>query len=190
MMLKDNGERTEFETGAVRSIQSDNGRCDLLPLKQICKLFEGGSKIDSLVVSVLSALNDYIYNGGTDKIYKAISEIASVCYDDTPTMILDLSMHFKECLKKYPERNWEKGLPTHSFIDSGVRHLMKIARGDQDEPHVRALIWNLLAVVWNDENKPQCVDLPFVNLFCVPNRYCPNVVEEAECSCQVEKHQG
>ena len=41
MMLKDNGERTEFETGAVRSIQSDNGRCDLLPLNQICKLFEG-----------------------------------------------------------------------------------------------------------------------------------------------------
>lgn len=31
-MIKDSGNRREFETGAVRDIQEGKGRCDLLPL--------------------------------------------------------------------------------------------------------------------------------------------------------------
>ena len=31
-MISDSGNRTEFETGAVRDIQEGKGRCDLLPL--------------------------------------------------------------------------------------------------------------------------------------------------------------
>ena len=32
VILPDSGERTEFESGAVRDIQEGKGRCDLLPL--------------------------------------------------------------------------------------------------------------------------------------------------------------
>jgi len=32
VILPDSGERTEFESGAVRDIQAGKGRCDLLPL--------------------------------------------------------------------------------------------------------------------------------------------------------------
>lgn len=31
-MIKDSGERREFDTGAVRDIQKGKGRCDLMPL--------------------------------------------------------------------------------------------------------------------------------------------------------------
>lgn len=31
-MIKDSGDRTEFETGAVRDMREGKGRCDLMPL--------------------------------------------------------------------------------------------------------------------------------------------------------------
>ena len=90
-----------------------------------------------------------------------------------PEMILMVSHHYKDSLSKYPERNWEKGLPTHSFVDSGVRHLLKLARGDQDEPHNNAFIWNMLGILWNDEHHPELVDMPFVDKLVSPNKYRP-----------------
>ena len=38
--IKDSGNRTEFSTGAVRDIQDDKGRCDLLPLDVVADLYE------------------------------------------------------------------------------------------------------------------------------------------------------
>ena len=37
-MLKDSGERREFQTGAVRDIVSGKGRCDLMPLGEVSVL--------------------------------------------------------------------------------------------------------------------------------------------------------
>lgn len=37
-MIKDSGERTQFETGAVRDMHTGKGRCDLLPLTAIIEL--------------------------------------------------------------------------------------------------------------------------------------------------------
>lgn len=49
--------------------------------------------------------------------------------------------------QKYGDRNWEKGIPQSSFIDSGARHLFKHLRGDNDEDHLLAAFWNLHAAV-------------------------------------------
>ena len=38
-VIKDSGNRREFETGAVRDIQEGKGRCDLLPLDVVANLF-------------------------------------------------------------------------------------------------------------------------------------------------------
>ena len=38
MSIKDSGERTEFNTGAVRDMHSGKGRMDLLPLTAIIEL--------------------------------------------------------------------------------------------------------------------------------------------------------
>ena len=46
-VIKDSGKRQEFDTGAVRDIQENKGRFDLLPAKAITKLavhFEKGAK--------------------------------------------------------------------------------------------------------------------------------------------------
>lgn len=60
----------------------------------------------------------------------------------------------------YPERNWEKGLPMHSMIDSAFRHLAKYMDGMNDEDHLCAAATNLLMAMWMEENKPQMQDIP------------------------------
>ena len=38
-MIKDSGDRTEFESGAVRDMHEGKGRCDLMPLDAISIMF-------------------------------------------------------------------------------------------------------------------------------------------------------
>jgi len=50
-------------------------------------------------------------------------------------------------------------MPLHCYIDSAVRHFLKHLRGDTDEPHDRAFVWNLLCAVWTLKNKPELDDI-------------------------------
>lgn len=60
----------------------------------------------------------------------------------------------------YPERNWEKGLPMHSMLDSAMRHLAKYMDGWDDEDHLCAAATNLLMAMWMEEKKPGMQDIP------------------------------
>lgn len=60
----------------------------------------------------------------------------------------------------YPERNWERGLPMHSMIDSAFRHLAKYMMGMTDEDHLCAAATNLLMAMWTEENVPEAQDIP------------------------------
>jgi hypothetical protein len=76
------------------------------------------------------------------------------------TAIIELSKHCENGAIKYGERNVDKGIPQHSFIDSGLRHLFKYLRGDRDENHLVAALWNIAWAVEQDVNKPDLNDLP------------------------------
>ena len=108
MEIKDSGDRTQFETGAVRDMSAGKGRMDLVPWN----------------------------------------------------VIIRLSKHYEAGAKKYEERNWEKGVPSHSFLDSAFRHLAKYADGQKDEDHLIAAIWNLCGLAWNEEKRPDLMDIP------------------------------
>ena len=71
---------------------------------------------------------------------------------------LEVAKHFEEGAKKYGEDNWQKGIPTHCYIDSAVRHYLKWLRGDNDEPHDRAFVWNILCCIWTCIHKPKLND--------------------------------
>lgn len=60
----------------------------------------------------------------------------------------------------YPERNWERGLPMHTMIDSAARHLAKYQMGLTDEDHLCAAATNLLMAMWTEENMPEMQDIP------------------------------
>ena len=106
--IKDSGERTEFDSGAVRDMHEGKGRFDLLPM----------------------------------------------------CVLLRLAKHYEKGALKYDERNWEKGIPAHSFADSAFRHLVKYLDGYTDEDHLIAAIWNLCGLAWTEEKRPDLVDIP------------------------------
>lgn len=77
------------------------------------------------------------------------------------TAILELAKHCENGALKYGERNVDKGIPQHSLIDSGLRHLFKYLRGDKDENHLVSALWNIAFAVEQDVNKPELNDLPW-----------------------------
>lgn len=74
--------------------------------------------------------------------------------------IHDVAKHCEEGALKYGERNVDKGIPQHSFIDSAFRHLMKYWMGENDEPHLRAAAWNILWALQQETTHPELIDKP------------------------------
>ncbi len=62
---------------------------------------------------------------------------------------------------KYGEHNVDRGVPTHSLLDSALRHAAKYLDGQADEPHLVAAAWNLLWAIEMEINHPDCVDTPW-----------------------------
>ena len=60
----------------------------------------------------------------------------------------------------YGERNVDKGIPQHSLIDSGVRHLALYIQGDAEPHHLVAALWNIAWAVEQEIKRPHLVDLP------------------------------
>ena len=144
-MIVDSGERTEFKSGAVRDIADGKGRCDLLPLQVISNLISGDK--------IIYCIARFQQTGNTLELYKAL-ERASKIFKNQADMCLELAIHFEEGCKKYGERNWEKGIPIERYIDSAVRHYLKYLRGDKDERHDRAFVWNICCLIWTVDYKP------------------------------------
>ena len=145
-MIKDSGERREFDTGAVRDIQEGKGRCDLLPLGVVA-----ANILDSAVVGYVDR---FVCTGCYVWLKSALKAFCDEREWDFPTMLLEVSKHFEEGAKKYGEHNWQKGIPTHCYVNSAVRHYLKASRGDDDEPHDRAFCWNVLCCIWTCMHKP------------------------------------
>lgn len=108
MKILDSGDRTQFDTGAVRDMHEGKGRFDLLPM----------------------------------------------------CVIKRLAKHYENGCLKYGERNWEKGIPAHSFADSAFRHLVNYLDGEKNEDHLIAAIWNLCGLAWTEEKRPDLMDIP------------------------------
>lgn len=156
MELKDSGERRSFETGAVRDKAEGKGRCDLLPLAEVGTLFRATPGITDIFV----AIQRFQRTSERPYLTAAIDGIVTAFFPDKETAILELAIHYEDGARKYESRNWEKGIPLHVYIDSAVRHLLKHLRGDVDEPHHRAVLWNLFGAWWTLNNHPELNDLP------------------------------
>ena len=159
--IKDSGERREFGTGAVRDIQVGKGRCDLLPLDVVYGAYDHFGVHDEPIYLVFDRLQRFIDTGNHKVLYEALACFRG--FDSIHSMFLEVSKHFEEGNKKYPPNadnipNWKLGIPTRSYIDSATRHYLKWLRGDKDEPHDRAFVWNLLCCIWTCIHKPELND--------------------------------
>lgn len=92
---EDSGERRHFETGAVRDIDVNKPRFDLIP----------------------------------------------------PHALWRVAMLYARGAQKYGENNWQKGIPSQQMLASAMRHLESYRRGDNNEDHLAAVVWNVLAMM-------------------------------------------
>lgn len=153
MKIQDSGKRREFESGAVRDIAEGKGRCDLLPLDIVGEIVND---------PILLNISEYVRTGNRLMLIRVFKDFATkTAYFNFQTAVLEVSKHYEDGCNKYGERNWEKGIPLHCYIDSAVRHYLKYCRGDNDEPHDRAFLWNILGALWTQKHYPEYCDLPF-----------------------------
>lgn len=142
LTLADSGNRREFSTGAVRDIQEGKGRCDLLPMDALYQI--------SAEDPFWSCIDNFQKNGDIFYLNRAFELLASMyCLSADRVVaqadyLLAQAVQMERGAKKYGERNWEKGIPIQSFIDSACRHYLKFLRGDTDEPHLVAAGWNIM----------------------------------------------
>lgn len=140
-MIKDSGDRTEFESGAVRDCAEGKGRCDLVPIEAFCEATRSADEI----LGKLGGFQKY----KDPCILKLIfNEFVSTYFRSNYDAFLELAVHFEEGAKKYSDNNWKKGIPVERYLDSAVRHYCKFKRGDIDERHDRAFLWNILCCYW------------------------------------------
>lgn len=139
-MIKDSGKRRSFATGAVRDIQDSKGRPSLMPLEVAFMLS------NDIIIYFLGRFKE---DGDTKHLLSALRHFAKKAYDKSvETMLLEASIHFEEGAAKYGDNNWQKGIPVDCYMDSAIRHYLKYKRGDKDEPHDRAFVWNLMCCIW------------------------------------------
>lgn len=153
-VIKDSGDRTEFATGAVRDMREGKGRCDLMPLEVVARMFSEKPMFEDPIIRGIKLFmsND----NDTEYLYHTLVVFCGKQYHGfVPTMLLEVAKHFEEGAKKYGENNWQKGIPPKCYIDSAVRHYLKWLRGDKDEPHDRAFVWNLMCCIWEVDYRPK-----------------------------------
>lgn len=138
--IKDSGERTEFDTGAVRDMHTGKGRFDLAPIDVIAYYLK-----DDVLSDVAAFQNN---PGNYSYLFQALHHFAKCAFKSDETMLLETAIHFEQGAAKYGELNWQRGLPVQCYIDSAVRHYLKWRRGDDDERHDRAFVWNVMCCIW------------------------------------------
>ena len=69
----------------------------------------------------------------------------------SPIALARLARKLEDGTKIYGERNWEKGIPLSRFLDAAIRHLYQWAAGMDDEDHLAAAMFNVMALIHTEE---------------------------------------
>lgn len=96
----------------------------------------------------LSYIADFQETENYESLIGAAASFADKYFADRETAVLEYAIQLENGAIKYGPRNWQKGIPLDRYIDSGIRHYMKHLRGDNDERHDRAALWNMLCGAW------------------------------------------
>lgn len=154
-----NGEPTVFESGAKRDNQVGKGRVDLMPLFVAEELINKYTDNKTLGI-LLGNIETFQRHGDGEILLDTIHIFSSVAYGSIHTALIEVGHRYEAGGVKYGDRNWEQGVPLHVYVNSSIRHLLKYYRGDEDEDHAGAVIWNLLNLIHTYRTNLAMNDLP------------------------------
>lgn len=80
--------------------------------------------------------------------------------DSNDTMMRRLAETFAEGFVKYGADNWKKGFKASEYYNHARIHLLQWIGGDTTEDHLAHAVWNLGAIMWTAEHKPELMDYP------------------------------
>lgn len=148
--VQDSGKRESFSTGSVRDTQEGKGTPHLFPPvigKLISKLYNLHEKNIKL-----QYINFYLWNfieTGKVSSLLILLQLVPSCFSERGyyEMFRNLAIHYENGAKKYGGHNWRKGQPISRYIDSSVRHFIKMLDGETDEDHKSAFVWNIVAIL-------------------------------------------
>lgn len=81
-------------------------------------------------------------------------------YDLVPPVALKrVAKHYENGAVKYGDNNWRLGIPSSRFMDSLLRHANRYLDGERDEDHLAAVIFNAMAIIYNEERNTEYHDL-------------------------------
>jgi len=169
--ILDSGNRRQFSSGAVRDISDDKGDTSLLPFHTISEFAAYcENKEECQYTFSLASMFGYVHNYQTTHdvkfIYELLRSFINKYFDGSlESAIIGYSKQLQGGAIKYLRLNWMLGLNTHCFLDSGLRHGLKVLRGDQDEPHDRAFIWNFMGLLWTLRHHPELDDIFYGDKF-------------------------
>lgn len=61
-----------------------------------------------------------------------------------------VARHLMNGAKKYSKDNWKKGQPTERYKRSLARHFVSVMKGETNEDHLSAVVFNALALMFNE----------------------------------------
>lgn len=163
---KSSGKTRKFETGAHRDSAEGKGRCDLIPMDVVQRLensryalIKDDETWHKGLFSYFATLQHNMEVGLTDDYSEVfVAMFYEWCYITHMTAYdwyLEVAHLYEAGANKYGENNWKKGMPLKVYFDSMLRHYIKYCRGDKDERHDRAFVWNLFGMFWTYINKPK-----------------------------------
>ncbi len=78
-----------------------------------------------------------------------------------PSSLFRMALRFEHGAEEHGDRNWENGLPmSKNIVSPTVRHLEKWLAGEDDEDHLAAAAWGIMAWMYNEEYHPEYNDVP------------------------------
>lgn len=112
---------------------------DLMPLEVVKDILQ-----DDVIGYIANFQQEY----DTNELLECLNAFSEKTTVDYLTMLLDVSVYFKEDANKHGERHWQKDSSVSCYINSAVGHYLKWLRGDIDERHDHAFVWSIMCCIW------------------------------------------
>lgn len=151
-VIKDSGQREQFDGGMVRDTQNGKLRYDLALDGPVVWATIG--RLYPQYQELLWAAQAWYERGGVD----AAAVICQHLVELEKDLIDRYASHLMKGAIKYSERNWMKASGENElrrFKSSFCRHLLQYVRGDGDEDHAAAVVFNVNGTEYVRE-KLQC----------------------------------